>query len=109
MRKFLLAATAVLALAGSAHAQTAEVRGCTLVGPVTMYTRPDGRVWAEFSTADIQLNPNDLSQSATTKVNIWDHYDDPKTKIRWVYITSENSQLANFWVKRKNVICPNLN
>jgi hypothetical protein len=39
MRKFLLAATAVLALAGSAHAQTAEVRGCTLVGPVTIYTR----------------------------------------------------------------------
>jgi hypothetical protein len=97
----LLATAAVLVLTGSAQAQTAEIRHCTLVGPATMYTRPDGRVWAEFPSPD----PTGIIHKETAEVNIWDHYDDPKTKVRWVYITSDDLRVANFWVKRNHVHC----
>jgi hypothetical protein len=59
----LLATAAVLVLTGSAQAQTAEIRHYTLVGPATMYTRPDGRVWAEFPSPD----PTGIIHKETTK------------------------------------------
>jgi hypothetical protein len=95
-KKLLLAAVAVLALAGSAHAMTPEERNCIFKSEEIVRTFPSDKAldW--------------LILDKGTEADIYDHYLDPKTKIKWAFISSragDSDFLRYGWVKRSMLQC----